>query len=145
MKFTVVSFFAAALALPGILASASGEADNSTAVASNGTYVQNENDAAEVEQYLQDDVNLDENDISGSLSQHVQNLLFGLGVCNFNIGSLGGIGVNQQIQLILQLQQLQQLQQLGLIDSFSIAQLLQQELFLNNFNLSRLSPMLFFS
>lgn len=144
MKFTVASVFAAlALApyLPGILASPSADAGagNNTAVANNGTYVENENDAAEVEKYLDDDVNLDENDISGSLSQHVEDLMFLLGVCNFDINSLVGLGVNDQIQLILQLQQLQQLQALGLIDSFGIAQLVQQELFLNNFNLSESS------
>lgn len=139
MKFSVAPVFAAlALApyLPGILAFPSAEAGNGTAVANNGTYVENEDDVAEVEEYLDDDVNLDENDISGSLNQHVQDLMFLLGVCNFDINSLIGLGVNDQIQLILQLQQLQQLQALGLVDAFGVAQLVQQELFLNNFSLS---------
>ena len=123
--------------LTGILAAGSGSADNATDV-SNNTYVENENDVNEVEKYIQDDnVQLDPNDISGSLNLHVQDLMFGLGVCNFDINSLFGLGVNDQIQLILQLQQLQQLQLLGLVDPVSIAQLVQQELLLNNFRLSK--------
>ena len=138
MWFTGRCLYAAlALApyLTGILAS--GAAENATDVANNNTYVENENDVAEVGKYIDDDVQLDPNDISGSLNQHVQGLMFGLGVCNFDIASLVGLGVNDQIQLILQLQQLAQLQALGLVDSVSVAQIVQKELLLNNFRLSR--------
>ena len=123
--------------LPGILATPS--ADNSTEVANNNTYVGNvnENDVAEVGKYIDDDVQLDPNDISGSLNQHVQGLMFGLGVCDFDVSSLGGLSVRDQLQLILQLQQLAQLQALGLVDSVSIGQLVQKELLLNNFRLSK--------
>lgn len=124
--------------LPGILATPS--ADNSTEVANNNTYVGNvnENDVADVGKYIEDEnVELDPNDISGSLNQHVQGLMFGLGVCDFDVSSLGGLSVRDQLQLILQLQQLAQLQALGLVDSVSIGQLVQKELLLNNFRLSK--------
>ncbi|KAI1207932.1 uncharacterized protein F4807DRAFT_462027 [Annulohypoxylon truncatum] len=81
-------------------------------------------------------INIDPNNLEGSLQQNIGNLMLGLGICDFNIGSIGGIGVGNQIQLLLQLQQLQQLQQLGLVNSFSIQQLLQQELLLGQFNLN---------
>ncbi|KAI0848974.1 hypothetical protein F5Y00DRAFT_262132 [Daldinia vernicosa] len=81
------------------------------------------------------DQDLEENDIKGNLQQNIGNLMLSLGVCNFDIGSISGIGVGSQIQLLLQLQQLAQLQQLGLVNSFSIEQLIRQEILLNNFNL----------
>ncbi|KAI1393959.1 uncharacterized protein F4822DRAFT_386526 [Hypoxylon trugodes] len=81
-------------------------------------------------------INLDNNNLEASLLQNIGGAMLSLGICNFNLGSLGDIGVNNQIQLLLQLQQLAQLQQLGLVSSRSIEQLLQQELLLNNFNLN---------
>ncbi|KAI0834067.1 hypothetical protein F5Y06DRAFT_177728 [Hypoxylon sp. FL0890] len=83
-----------------------------------------------------DGINIDENNLEDSLQQNIGNLMLSLGVCNFNLGSIGGIGIGNQIQLLLQLQQLAQLQQLGLVNSFSIEQLIQQELLLNNFHLN---------
>ncbi|KAK6948380.1 hypothetical protein Daesc_010146 [Daldinia eschscholtzii] len=78
---------------------------------------------------------LDDNNIKDNLQQNIGKLMLLLGVCNFDLGSINGIGVGSQIQLLLQLQQLAQLQQLGLVNSSSIEQLLRQELLLNNFNL----------
>ncbi|KAI1800268.1 hypothetical protein F4811DRAFT_46958 [Daldinia bambusicola] len=82
-----------------------------------------------------DDDNLDNGNIKDNLQQNIGELMLLLGVCNFDLGSIGGIGVGNQIQLLLQLQQLAQLQQLGLVNSNSIEQLLRQELLLKNFNL----------
>ncbi|KAI1468719.1 uncharacterized protein F4812DRAFT_470562 [Daldinia caldariorum] len=86
------------------------------------------------------DKNLDEDklnngNIKDNLQQNIGKLMLLLGVCNFDLGSIGGIGIGNQIQLLLQLQQLAQLQQLGLVNSSSIEQLLRQELLLKNFNL----------
>ncbi|KAI1104120.1 hypothetical protein F4804DRAFT_207680 [Jackrogersella minutella] len=83
-----------------------------------------------------DGIDIDQNNLQGSLQQNIGNMMLSLGVCNFNLGSISGIGINNQIQLLLQLQQLQQLQQLGLVNSVSVQQLIQQELLLNNFNLN---------
>ncbi|KAI1779624.1 hypothetical protein F4818DRAFT_436927 [Hypoxylon cercidicola] len=97
----------------------------------------NEELEKELEEAEQEDgLNIDQNDLEGSLLQNIEALMLGLGICNFNFGILGGIGINDQIQLLLQLQQLQQLAQLGLVNSASIEQLIQQELLLNNFNLN---------
>ncbi|KAI0116985.1 hypothetical protein F4814DRAFT_414695 [Daldinia grandis] len=71
----------------------------------------------------------------GNLQQNIGNLMLSLGVCDFSIGSISGISLGSQIQLLLQLQQLAQLQQLGLVNSFSIEQLIRQEILLDNFNL----------
>ncbi|KAI2782476.1 hypothetical protein F4815DRAFT_463383 [Daldinia loculata] len=92
----------------------------------------NQNDDQDLEENLD---NANENDIKGNLEQNIGNLMLSLGICDFNIGSIGGIGIGSQIQLLLQLQQLAQLQQLGLVNSFSIEQLIRQEILLNNFNL----------
>ncbi|KAI8956909.1 hypothetical protein F5Y11DRAFT_124741 [Daldinia sp. FL1419] len=81
------------------------------------------------------DDNNDKNNIKDNLQQNIGNLMLSLGVCDFDLGSLSGIGVGNQIQLLLQLQQLAQLQQLGLVNSFSIEQLVRQEILRNNFNL----------
>ncbi|KAI2623488.1 hypothetical protein GGS26DRAFT_220402 [Hypomontagnella submonticulosa] len=86
------------------------------------------------------DENNNENDnnndnIQENLLENIEDLMLNLGICNFDFNSLNGIGVGNQIQLLLQLQQLAQLQQLGIVNSFSIEQLLQQEILLNNFNL----------
>ncbi|KAI4859232.1 hypothetical protein F4820DRAFT_440467 [Hypoxylon rubiginosum] len=124
---------------------------NGTAAA-NGTEVdvgQNEEDNneeedqnnADLEKELedaenQDGINIDQNNLEESLLQNLEGLMLGLGICNFDFGSLSGIGINDQIQLLLQLQQFAQLEQLGLVNSFSIEQLIQQELLLNNFNLN---------
>ncbi|KAI1093531.1 hypothetical protein F5B19DRAFT_491374 [Rostrohypoxylon terebratum] len=101
----------------------------------------NQNNDGNLQQELGDlenlnGINIDPNDLEGSLQSNIGNLMLGLGICNFNIGSIGNIGIGNQIQLLLQLQQLQQLQQLGLVNSFSIQQLLQQELLLGRFNLN---------
>ncbi|KAF3065371.1 hypothetical protein GL218_02029 [Daldinia childiae] len=104
---------------------------------------ENKNQDDNEEDNQNDDENLDENldnanedDIKGNLQENIGNLMLSLGICNFNLGSISNIGVGNQIQLLLQLQQLAQLQQLGLVNSFSIEQLIQQELLLNNFNLN---------
>ncbi|KAI2469894.1 hypothetical protein F4781DRAFT_203916 [Annulohypoxylon bovei var. microspora] len=165
MKFTSGPLFATlALTayLPGILA-AEGFAPRPRSVvmyrrgelANNGTAVANGTEAVDAGQAEEDQdgeqnndellqeeldnlngINIDQNDVEGSLLQNIGNLILGLGICNFNIGSIGNIGLNDQIQLLLQLQQLQQLEQLGLINSGSIQQLLQQELLLGQFNLN---------
>ncbi|XDG07085.1 hypothetical protein ABKA04_006700 [Annulohypoxylon sp. FPYF3050] len=166
MKFTSGPLFATlALTayLPGILA-AQGFAPSSRSVAvfrrgelavngtaaANGTEVadagqaedenkdgeDNQDENLEEELDNLNGINIDPNDLEGSLESNIGNLMLGLGICNFDIGSIGGIGINNQIQLLLQLQQLQQLQQLGLVNSFSIQQLLQQELLLGQFNLN---------
>ncbi|KAL7629046.1 hypothetical protein AAE478_000564 [Parahypoxylon ruwenzoriense] len=83
-----------------------------------------------------DNIDIDENNIEESLRQNIGDLMLSLGICNFDINSLLGLGLGNQIQLLLQLQQLAQLQQLGIVNSFSIEQLIQQEILLNNFNLN---------
>ncbi|KAJ2976967.1 hypothetical protein NUW58_g7954 [Xylaria curta] len=59
-----------------------------------------------------------------------------MGICNFNLNSLQGLGLGNQIQLLLQLQQLQQLQSLGLVNSFAVDQLIQREILSRTFNLN---------
>ncbi|RYO78724.1 hypothetical protein DL766_006190 [Monosporascus sp. MC13-8B] len=76
MEFTGASLLAAlalASSFPGTLALGAG---NATAVA-NGTY-------------------LDENDFAGSLNKEVEGLMFGLGVCSFNVDSLVGLGLDDR-------------------------------------------------
>ncbi|KAI0508352.1 hypothetical protein F5B22DRAFT_620916 [Xylaria bambusicola] len=82
------------------------------------------------------DILIDPNDIQGSLGQNILNLLLSMGICNFNIGSLGGLSLGNEIQLLLQLQQLQQLQALGIVNSFTIDQLIQREILSKTFNLN---------
>ena len=77
----------------------------------------NQNNDEDLQQELGDlenlnGINIDPNNLEGSLQQNIGSLMLGLGICNFDIGSIGGIGIGNQIQLLLQLQQLQQLQQL---------------------------------
>ncbi|KAI0008595.1 hypothetical protein F4779DRAFT_429824 [Xylariaceae sp. FL0662B] len=81
-------------------------------------------------------IDIDENDVQGSLEQNILELMLSMGVCNFDIASIAGIGIGSQVQLLLQLQQLAQLQQLGIVNAVSIGQLVQQEILLNNFNLN---------
>lgn len=81
------------------------------------------------------DINIDPNDILGSLGQNIFDLLLGMGICNFNLNSLQGLGLGNQIQLLLQLQQLQQLQSLGIVNSFTVDQLIQREILSRTFNL----------
>ncbi|KAI1415746.1 hypothetical protein F5Y13DRAFT_186603 [Hypoxylon sp. FL1857] len=97
---------------------------------------QDENLEDELNNVENDGINIDENNLEDSLQQNIGNLMLSLGICNFDLGSIGNIGIGNEIQLLLQLQQLAQLQQLGLVNSFSIEQLIQQELLLNNFNLN---------
>ncbi|KAI1367327.1 hypothetical protein F5Y08DRAFT_349585 [Xylaria arbuscula] len=82
------------------------------------------------------DINIDPNDIEGSIGQNILNLLLSMGICNFNLNSLGGLGLGNEIQLLLQLQQLQQLQALGIVNSFTVDQLIQREILSNTFNLN---------
>ncbi|KAI0104750.1 hypothetical protein GGR51DRAFT_218196 [Nemania sp. FL0031] len=82
-----------------------------------------------------DDINIDPNDIQGSLGQNILDLMLALGICNFNLNSLQGLGLGNEIQLLLQLQQLQQLQALGIINPFAVDQLIQQEILSQTFNL----------
>ncbi|KAK5630134.1 hypothetical protein RRF57_005849 [Xylaria bambusicola] len=82
------------------------------------------------------DILIDPNDIQGSLEQNILNLLLSMGICNFNLGSLGGLSLGNEVQLLLQLQQLQQLQALGIVNSFTVDQLIQREILSNTFNLS---------
>lgn len=81
------------------------------------------------------DINIDPNDILGSLGQNIFDLLLAMGICNFNLNSLQGLGLGNQIQLLLQLQQLQQLQALGIVNSLTVDQLFQQEILSQTFNL----------
>ncbi|RYP53909.1 hypothetical protein DL768_001221 [Monosporascus sp. mg162] len=101
----------AGLLLPGTLGL---EAGNATAVA-NGTYVGNGTEAAaEVAKYVGGS-KLDENGVAGSLNKEVEALMFGLGVCSFNVDSLVG---------------------LGLADAFAVDQLVRVEIFLINPDIS---------
>jgi hypothetical protein len=84
-----------------------------------------------------EDINIDPNDIQGSLGQNILDLMLALGICNFNLNSLQGLGLGNEIQLLLQLQQLQQLQALGIINSFAVDQLIQQEILSQTFNLGK--------
>ncbi|KAI0537592.1 hypothetical protein GGR58DRAFT_471137 [Xylaria digitata] len=83
-----------------------------------------------------DDINIDPNNIQGSLGQNILDLLLSMGICNFNLNSLGGLSLGNEIQLLLQLQQLQQLQALGIINSFTVDQLIQREILSRTFNLN---------
>jgi hypothetical protein len=83
------------------------------------------------------DINIDPNDIQGSLGRNILDLMLALGICNFNLNSIQGLGLGSEIQLLLQLQQLQQLQALGIVNSFAVDQLIQQEILSRNFNLSK--------
>ncbi|RYC62471.1 hypothetical protein CHU98_g3744 [Xylaria longipes] len=83
------------------------------------------------------DINIDPNDIQGSLGQNILDLMLALGICNFNLNSLQGLSLGNEIQLLLQLQQLQQLQALGIVNSFAVDQLIQQEILSRTFNLGR--------
>ncbi|KAI3329210.1 hypothetical protein HD806DRAFT_276205 [Xylariaceae sp. AK1471] len=82
------------------------------------------------------DINIDPNDIQGSLGQNILDLMLALGICNFNLNSIQGLNLGNEIQLLLQLQQLQQLQALGIVNSFAVDQLIQQEILSQNFNLN---------
>ncbi|KAI0459360.1 hypothetical protein F5B21DRAFT_526087 [Xylaria acuta] len=81
------------------------------------------------------DINIDPNDIQGSLGQNILDLLLAMGICNFNLNSLQGLSLGNEIQLLLQLQQLQQLQALGIVNSFAVDQLIQREILSKTFNL----------
>ncbi|KAI0859536.1 hypothetical protein F4860DRAFT_525945 [Xylaria cubensis] len=81
------------------------------------------------------DINIDPNDIQGSLGQNILDLLLAMGICNFNLNSLQGLSLGNEIQLLLQLQQLQQLQALGIVNSFAVDQLIQREILSQTFNL----------
>ncbi|KAF2970847.1 hypothetical protein GQX73_g2712 [Xylaria multiplex] len=83
-----------------------------------------------------DDINIDPNNIQGSLGQNILDLLLSMGICNFNLNSLNGLSLGNEIQLLLQLQQLQQLQALGIINSFTVDQLIQREILSRTFNLN---------
>ncbi|TGJ80177.1 hypothetical protein E0Z10_g8574 [Xylaria hypoxylon] len=83
-----------------------------------------------------DDINIDPNDIQGSLGQNILDLLLSMGICNFNLNSLQGLSLGNEIQLLLQLQQLQQLQSLGVVNSFTVDQLIQREILSRTFNLN---------
>ncbi|GAW20048.1 hypothetical protein ANO14919_095420 [Xylariales sp. No.14919] len=82
------------------------------------------------------DINIDPNDIQGSLGQNILNLLLSMGICNFNLNSLRGLSLSNEIQLLLQLQQIQQLQALGIVNSFAVDQLIQREILSQTFNLN---------
>ncbi|KAI0428295.1 hypothetical protein F5Y09DRAFT_291829 [Xylaria sp. FL1042] len=82
------------------------------------------------------DINIDPNDIQGSLGQNILDLLLSMGICNFDLSSLGGLGLGNEIQLLIQLQQLQQLQALGIVNSFTVDQLIQREILSQTFNLN---------
>jgi hypothetical protein len=99
-----------------------GQASNSSAVAGD---LQNE----------LGNISLDPNNLQGSVLNNIEQLMLGMGVCNFDINSLSGLGLSQEIQLLLQLQQLQQLQALGIVNAATLQGFLQQELFVNNFSL----------
>jgi len=101
---------------------------------------QNNNDNLDIDGALQNelnDINIDPNDIQGSLGQNILDLMLALGICNFNLNSIQGLSLGNEIQLLLQLQQLQQLQALGIVNSFAVDQLIQQEILSQTFNLSK--------
>jgi hypothetical protein len=101
---------------------------------------QNNNDNLDIDGALQNelnDINIDPNDIQGSLGQNILDLMLALGICNFNLNSISGLSLGNEIQLLLQLQQLQQLQALGIVNSFAVDQLIQQEILSRTFNLSK--------
>ncbi|KAI1767316.1 hypothetical protein GGR53DRAFT_140148 [Hypoxylon sp. FL1150] len=132
-----VAVFRRELAVNGTAAANGTEAD----VGSNENGNAEENNNEDLQKELQDaqskgGINIDQNNLEESLLQNLEVLMLGLGICNFNIDSLAGVGINDQVQLLLLLQQLAQLQQLDLVNSVSIEQLIQQELLLNNFNLN---------
>ncbi|KAJ8133506.1 hypothetical protein O1611_g115 [Lasiodiplodia mahajangana] len=113
-------------------------ANNSVAVGDDGSQNVDENLGQIVNGDLGngfEDINIDPNDIQGSLGQNILDLMLAMGICNFNLNSLQGLGLGNEIQLLLQLQQLQQLQALGIINSFAVDQLIQQEILSQTFNL----------
>ncbi|ORY65360.1 uncharacterized protein BCR38DRAFT_409069 [Pseudomassariella vexata] len=125
MKFLQVSLFVGlALAVSEVFAQSTAEA---ALAASNGTAYA----AAEPS-----NISIDPSNIQESLAHNINGLILGTGICNFDANILSNVGVAQQIQLLSQLQQLAQLQQLGLVSAVSVDQLIQQEILVNNFNLS---------
>lgn len=130
MKFHGVTLFLT-LALTAGLSGAAAAAEKEVGQADTAG-----NMAAEV--IRNNDINIDPDDIQGSLGQNILDLMRALGICNFSFDSIEGLGLSlgNEIQLLLQLQQLQQLQALGLVNSFAVDQLVQQEILSRNFNLS---------
>ncbi|KAI0022542.1 hypothetical protein F4780DRAFT_180471 [Xylariomycetidae sp. FL0641] len=85
---------------------------------------------------LDGEFGIDPNDVQGSIDQGIEDLMLSMGICDFDLGGIAGLGLGDELQLLLQLQQLAQLQQLGIVNSFAVDQLIQQELLLNNFSLN---------
>lgn len=83
-------------------------------------------------------INIDNNNLEQSLQDNIGQLMFNMGICNFNSQQLGGIGVGNQVQLLLQLQQLQQLQSLGLVNNFGVNNIIQQNLLQSGLNIGNL-------
>lgn len=142
MQFFKVSFLVGlALTVPAVLAkknaNAVSEADiaallSNSSLASNSSNIGSNNGNFNFINGL----NLDSNNLQGSLVGNIEQLLLSMGLCNFDSNSLSGLGINNSFQLMLQLQQLGQLMSLGLVSSSSVEQLLQQEFLSNNFGQS---------
>lgn len=153
---TVLSTLALSACLPSAAAENKEVAANASALVGGGVIANNsanagdanqndgQNNDGSLDQNLNgelgsgfEDINIDPNDIQGSLGQNILDLMLALGICNFNLNSLQGLGLGNEIQLLLQLQQLQQLQALGIVNSFSVDQLIQQEILSQTFNLGK--------
>ena len=78
--------------------------------------------------------NLDPNNLQASLANNIGQLMLALGVCNFDINSISGLNVVQEVQLLGQVQQLAQLRALGLINPQVANQLLQPQNLIVNLN-----------
>jgi hypothetical protein len=142
MQFSRVSFLAGlALTVPAVLAQQSSNSVSAADIAallSNSSLASNSSNIGSSNGNLNlgNGLNLDSNNLQGSLLGNIEQLLVSMGFCNFDSNVLSGFGVNQEFQLMLQLQQLEQLQSLGLISSSSVNQLLQEELLSSNFGQS---------
>lgn len=78
--------------------------------------------------------NLDPNNLQASLASNIGQLMLALGVCNFNVNSLRGLSIVQEVQLLNQVQQLAQLRALGVINPQVANQLLQPQNLIVNLN-----------
>ena len=130
MKFsTLPVLVAAAMSAVGVAAEKGAEKANSAEEAAD-LLKQAEviNGTAGLEQG-RGNLQLDSNDLEGSVSNNINDLLLGVGICNFNVDALNQLNLAQEVQMLVQLQQLVQLEQLGLVSVNAIDALIQQELF----------------
>lgn len=78
--------------------------------------------------------NLDPNNLKTSLAHNIGQLMLALGICNFDVNSISGLNVVQEVQLLGQVQQLAQLRALGVISPQAANQLLQPQNLIVNLN-----------